>query len=187
MGSRSVQTMSYLGYRSPGGEEKSLCFSLPVIKTSHFLHLLLLLLLSLLLLPPGVLLLVSSPPSLSPLSLLLPSSPLLRPTWLVGGKIRASVPARRLLHPSSCLHPSSTWSCRCGCAVQGWSPRGSSQWCEDPDQGIQEQLYGKPGAKSFTEKHALLWGRVIHRLGGLPMGPRTGESKSATLLLQVSI
>ena len=75
--SRSVQTMSYLGYRSPGGEEKSLCFSLPVIKTSHFLHLLLLLLLSLLLLPPGVLLLVSSPPLLPPSLLSLFSSLLL--------------------------------------------------------------------------------------------------------------
>ena len=69
--------MSYLGYRSPGGEEKSLCFSLPVIKTSHFLHLLLLLLLSLLLLPPGVLLLVSSPPLLPPSLLSLFSSLLL--------------------------------------------------------------------------------------------------------------
>ena len=29
-----------------------------------------------------------------------------------------------------------------------------------------------------AEKPALLWGRVIHRLGGLTMGPRTGESKS---------
>jgi len=69
--------MAYTGYHAPGSENKTSCLSLPVLKTSHFLHLLLLLLLSLLLLPPGVLLLVSSPPLLPPSLLSLFSSLLL--------------------------------------------------------------------------------------------------------------
>jgi len=69
--------MAYIGYHAPGSENKTSCLSLPVLKTSHFVHLLLLLLLSLLLLPPGVLLLVSSPPLLPPSLLSLFSSFLL--------------------------------------------------------------------------------------------------------------
>ena len=161
--------MAYIGYHAQGGENKTSCLSLPVLKTSHFVHLLLLLLLSLLLLPPGVLLLVSSPPLLPPSLLSLFSSFLLlscvplgwwaarseRPSLLAvySTLLLVSILLQLGLAATAVLYRLETGGQSdgdCKYIAQGWSPRGSSQWCEDPDQGIQEQLCGKPGAKSFT-------------------------------------
>ena len=161
--------MAYIGYHAPGSENKISCLSLPVLKNSHFVHLLLLLLLSLLLLPPGVLLLVSSPPLLPPSLLSLFSSFLLlscvplgwwaarseRPSLLAvySTLLLVSILLQLGLAAAAVLYRLETGGQSdgdCKYIAQGWSPRGSSQWCEDPDQGIQEQLYGKPGAKSFT-------------------------------------